>query len=210
MKGFRDDSQISVNLVSQVIPRESRELGIRGENEIHEALKDAISFNGERYDVSLPWKEGHGPSTNQLPEQFEMLEGADWKVVTDDPDVLRAYDAVITEQAALGIVERVPELEALERIHYLSHHAVIRENAKTTKVRVVYDASSKEGKRGLSLSLPLRHASHPWRPYFYLRRPCRQKSCLAGTPFMVSNDIAVRPAKRQVILGDGTIHNYGS
>ena len=33
---------------------------------------------------------------------------------------------------------------------------------------------------------------------------------LAGAPFMESNDIAVRPAKRQVILGDGTIHNYGS
>ena len=33
---------------------------------------------------------------------------------------------------------------------------------------------------------------------------------LAGTPFMESNDIAVRPAKRQVILGVGTIHNYGS
>ena len=33
---------------------------------------------------------------------------------------------------------------------------------------------------------------------------------LAGTPFMESNDIAVRPTKRQVILGDGTIHNYGS
>ena len=33
---------------------------------------------------------------------------------------------------------------------------------------------------------------------------------LAGTLFMESNDIAVCPAKRQVILGDGTIHNYGS
>ena len=33
---------------------------------------------------------------------------------------------------------------------------------------------------------------------------------LAGTPFMESNDIAVRPTKRQVILGDVTIHNYGS
>ena len=27
---------------------------------------------------------------------------------------------------------------------------------------------------------------------------------------MESNDIAVRPAKRQVILGDGAIHNCGS
>ena len=33
---------------------------------------------------------------------------------------------------------------------------------------------------------------------------------LTGTPFMESSDIAVHPAKRRVILGDGTIHNYGS
>ena len=33
---------------------------------------------------------------------------------------------------------------------------------------------------------------------------------LAGTPFMEANDISVRPAKRQVILGDGTTYVYGS
>ena len=33
---------------------------------------------------------------------------------------------------------------------------------------------------------------------------------LAGTPFMESNDIAVRPAKRQVMLGDDTTYLYGS
>ena len=33
---------------------------------------------------------------------------------------------------------------------------------------------------------------------------------LAGTPFMETNDITIRPAKRQVILGDGTIFTYGS
>ena len=33
---------------------------------------------------------------------------------------------------------------------------------------------------------------------------------LAGTPLMESNNIAVRSGKHQVILGDGTIHNYGS
>ena len=61
MKGFRDDPQINVNLVGQVIPRDNRELekgvwklwnlenlGVREENEIHEAMKDGISFNGER------------------------------------------------------------------------------------------------------------------------------------------------------------------
>ena len=33
---------------------------------------------------------------------------------------------------------------------------------------------------------------------------------LAGTPFMETNDIAVRLAKRQVILGNGSIVSYGS
>ncbi|XP_033119239.1 uncharacterized protein LOC117118681 [Anneissia japonica] len=33
---------------------------------------------------------------------------------------------------------------------------------------------------------------------------------LAGTPFMELNDIAIRPARRQIILGDGTTYVYGS
>ena len=128
MKGFRDDSQISVNLVSQVIPRDNLELdnsiwklwdlktlGIREENKIHEELKDAISFNGQRYEVSLPWKEGHGPLPNNYRNSLKRLKGQIEKL-QNDPDVLKAYDAVIKEQAAVGIVERVPELETPEKI----------------------------------------------------------------------------------------------
>ena len=33
---------------------------------------------------------------------------------------------------------------------------------------------------------------------------------LARTPFMEANNISVRPAKRQVIIGDGPIYSYGS
>jgi len=44
----------------------------------------------------------------------------------NDRDVLKAYDAVIKEQAAFGIVERVPELETPEKIHYLPHHTVYK------------------------------------------------------------------------------------
>ena len=32
----------------------------------------------------------------------------------------------------------------------------------------------------------------------------------AGTPFTETNDISIRPAKRQVTIGDGTIYVYGS
>ena len=164
MKGVPDGSQIGVNFVGQVMPRHNKELeegvqklwdletlGNREENEVHEALKDGISFNGERYEVRLPWKESHEPLPINYRNSFKRLKGQIERL-KNDPDVLKAYDAVIKEQAALGIVERVPELETPEKIHYLPHHAVIRKEAKTTKLRVVYDASSKEGKKGVSLN----------------------------------------------------------
>ena len=37
-------------------------------------------------------------------------------------------------------------------IHHLPHRAVIGEHAETTKVRIVYDASSKDNKSGVSLN----------------------------------------------------------
>ena len=88
MKEFRGDPQISVNLVRQVIPRDNQELengvqklwdletlGVREENVIHEAMKDGISFNGERYKVSLPWKEGHGSLLNNYRNRLKHLKG---------------------------------------------------------------------------------------------------------------------------------------
>ena len=33
---------------------------------------------------------------------------------------------------------------------------------------------------------------------------------LAGVPFMESNDVSVRPAKRQVLLSDGSLYVYGN
>ena len=45
------------------------------------------------------------------------------------------------------MIEEVAELGRKECIHYLHHQAVIRRDAKITKLRVVYDASSKEGKK---------------------------------------------------------------
>ena len=51
------------------------------------------------------------------------------------------------------MIEKVSELEEPGgNVHYLPHHAVIRRDAETTKLRIVYDASSKETKNGTSLN----------------------------------------------------------
>ena len=53
--------------------------------------------------------------------------------------MLLEYDAVIKEQIKSGIVEEVSKLEFREvrRVHYPSHHAVIRRDKEATKLRIV-------------------------------------------------------------------------
>ena len=65
--------------------------------------------------------------------------------------MLNEYDAVIREQFSEGIVERAPQ-EVTRKEFYLPHRAVIRENAESTKIRVVYDASARPSETSPSLN----------------------------------------------------------
>lgn len=69
-----------------------------------------------------------------------------------EPEVLREYDSVIKEQLASGVIERVGESGKADRVHHISHLAVIHKEASTTKLKVVYDASAKSGKESASLN----------------------------------------------------------
>ena len=62
-----------------------------------------------------------------------------------EPRLLRDYDDIIQGQLRNGIIEPVVDPEAVsnERIHYFPHHTVVRQDKQTTKVRVVYVASTK-------------------------------------------------------------------
>jgi len=54
------------------------------------------------------------------------------------------------EQLRQGIIEKVQAGETTDTVYYLSHHAVIRRDKQTTKLRIVYDASARD--KGLSLN----------------------------------------------------------
>ena len=69
-------------------------LGIREVDEVHEALKDAISFNGEKYQVRLPWKEGHSTLPSNYVNSLRRLKGQVQKL-KGTPEVLKEYDVII-------------------------------------------------------------------------------------------------------------------
>ena len=127
-------------------------LGIRETQGVQEEFLDNISFNGDRYSVKLPWKVSH----RSLPTNYENSAARlhnTLRKLKKEPEVLDEYERVIKGQAKLGVIETVHNLEEGDKVHYLPHRAVVRRKVDTsTKVRVVYDASSKAGKKGVSLN----------------------------------------------------------
>ena len=124
---------------------ELESLGIpREEKPVYEQFEQQVSFDRQRYEVSLPWKPNHLP----LPDHYELCRKRLFNLLRrlrQDPTLLSNYDAVIKEQIHRGMVEEVqtPQEQLHDHIHYLPHHAVVRQDKTTTKLRIVYDASAK-------------------------------------------------------------------
>ena len=106
---------------------------------------DSIRFNEHRYSVKLPWKVGCDLLPSNYITSLLRLKGQ-VKKLRREPKLLGEYDAIIKDQVSSGVIESVTQLESAEKVHYLPHLAVIRKDASTTKMRIVYDASSREGK----------------------------------------------------------------
>ncbi|XP_065065426.1 uncharacterized protein LOC135691495, partial [Rhopilema esculentum] len=111
-----------------------------------------ITFNGKRYQVSLPWKvdisclnDDYNLALNRLKFLLCRLKG--------NTELLSEYDNIFKEQLKNGIIEQVPvEEENQGNPHFMSHHGVIRRDRETTKLRVVFDGSAKSHKEALSLN----------------------------------------------------------
>ena len=126
---------------------------------MYEEFLEKLSYKGNYYEVNFPWKATHPP----LPDNYELsrqrLSGL-LSRLRKEPEVLKEYDSVIRNQIQRGIVE-VMERDAnpgSSNVHYIPHHAVIRRDKSTTKLRIVYDASAKSD--GASLNECL-HAGPP-------------------------------------------------
>ncbi|XP_075161791.1 uncharacterized protein LOC142234512 [Haematobia irritans] len=94
-----------------------------------------------RYIVTLPFKSCSeiGASRNIALAQFYRME----KKLSKTPDVKAQYDAAIREYLELGQMRKIDPQNIHKTPHYyLPHHAVIKPDRVTTKLRVVFNASS--------------------------------------------------------------------
>ncbi|CAB4003289.1 Hypothetical predicted protein, partial [Paramuricea clavata] len=96
----------------------------RGENDQMQVLaefRENITRQEDgRYQVSIPWIPG-----------------------MKDENLKQEYEKIIDDQLASGVIEKAPDEPSGERVYYMPHKPVVRQDAATTKVRMVFDASSK-------------------------------------------------------------------
>ena len=135
-------------------------------------FEETLSFEDGRYNVTWPWK------TDQyiLPAKKGLAVGRLKSLLsklTDKPELIRKYSDIIPDQLENGIIERVTPTQSVGKRHYIPHHAVVKDDKATTKVRIVYDASA-NSKRTTKVSMRVCIEV----PYFF--RICVGCSCVKG------------------------------
>jgi hypothetical protein len=131
---------------------ELESLGIlEHEASLYDQFKNHVTHDGVRYEVTLPWKS----NVTSLPDNYELslsrLKGL-LRRLRRDTNLLNEYNSCIKNQIDTDVVEIIDNPSIIDggKVHYLPHHAVIRQDKLTTKMRIVYDASAKGN--GLSLN----------------------------------------------------------
>ncbi|XP_033221053.1 uncharacterized protein LOC117175454 [Belonocnema kinseyi] len=117
--------------------------------EVHFANNTQRDATG-RYIVKLPFNENKGKLGDSLPiasRRFAYLENRFVK----NPELKKEYSIFLEEYETLNHMSLIKNSNSAELGFYLPHHAVVKSDSLTTKIRVVFDGSAKTSS-GISLN----------------------------------------------------------
>ncbi|EPB74949.1 Pao retrotransposon peptidase [Ancylostoma ceylanicum] len=96
----------------------------------------------QRYYTRLPFKHEQSSIPDNFDHSLACLR-SNWKTLSKKPEYLDKYDNIIQDQLQRGIIGKPPSSQSSEPGTFLSHHAVINESKKQTKIRLVYNGSAR-------------------------------------------------------------------
>lgn len=107
-----------------------------------EMFERNVACRNGRYEVPLMIQEPGLPLEANNRETAEKRLEAQLQRFRSAPDVLQQYEATMREYFTEEHAEPVSGPSPMRNLYYLPHHAVVRKEAVTTKIRIVFDASS--------------------------------------------------------------------
>ena len=179
-------------------------LGLTDEPDVqglfHEDFKNQLQrLDDGTYLTRLPWK-SHQPAPLPVNKGLTLKRLQSTTRKLERMDKLNEYHTVMEQQLEKGILELVPEVPAGEVIHYIPHQAVIREEAESTKMRIVYDCSAKQNPQAPSLNDCL-EVGPPLQPAIFdiLLRNRLKPFCITGDIKKAFLQIKISPADRDAL-----------
>ena len=145
MMTISSDDQRLDKLVENFWSLEAMGILAEKEQDVMQHFVESVWFNNAsgRYSVSLPWRSNKRMISDNYEQALRRLHSL-LRRFQKDTHFFKEYNSVMKDQLEKGILEYVPdEPPDVGECYYIPHHAVLREDHSTTKLRVVYDASSK-------------------------------------------------------------------
>ena len=111
------------------------------QSSVFDEFKEQLTRGAEGwYETGLPWLGNHPPLPNNKVSSLKRLGSLMNKL--ERQGMTSKYGEIIEDQLTEGIIEKADQ-PSVGREFYIPHKAVIRPDAESTKLRVVYDASAK-------------------------------------------------------------------
>ncbi|KRZ75294.1 Gypsy retrotransposon integrase-like protein 1 [Trichinella papuae] len=105
-------------------------------------FEKTVRFDGERYEVQLPWSNEESQLPNNYKQALDRLIQTE-RSLRRNPTKAQLYDNGMKEYLENGFVEEVNDVKGRPgRTWYLPHHTVLREDKSSTKCRIVFDGSA--------------------------------------------------------------------
>lgn len=99
---------------------------------------------GKQWQIAYPWQR----DPEMLPDnkwQAEKVLQSTEKRLARNPEHAKAYDQQIQEMEDMGFARKLSPQEIDNHegpVHYISHHAVVRAEKKSTPIRIVFNSSA--------------------------------------------------------------------
>ena len=133
-----------------VVDQQNNVRSVEEEDAVNQ-FNSSCNFDGDTYEVGLPWKKDHPPLVDNYQQAYQRLISIERNLVKH-PEEKKMYREAVNQYINVGHARAiVKEDSKADNIRYLPHHAVFREDRATTKCRVVFDSSAKTAD-GVSLN----------------------------------------------------------
>ena len=114
------------------------------EREEGKIIEDSCKKSGNQWIIPYPWKRDPSLLPDNRQQAVKRLEATE-RQLSRNPEHAEAYKQQMKEMEQMNFARKIsPEEETKYQgpVHYISHHAVIKPEKKSTPVRIVYNSSS--------------------------------------------------------------------